>query len=723
MPKQLATQIFSLLNDINRSPDFHVYQSSKAFFPQLNIHGLDELALPLCEAQAKQLITYCSKAPYGKGTETIVDENVRKVWELDASKVSNGNQTWQRFLAKTLRDCEKKLDLQGQTLVAYPYKLLVYEEGSFFLAHQDTEKEDGMVATLVVALPSTHQGGELTITHQDKSVSVDFSDETKRYSFQSVMFYADCYHEVSPVKKGYRLVLTYNICLKGKRKLAGFDFSKQEQMLSQIFASWKNSLKDNDKKQLIISLDHQYSADGFSLDSLKGVDRSKADVLLHSAEKAGCKAYICLIEKYEMFTAWEEDELDELIESYHSVQQLIDTTGKEIDLVISSFEEDEIVSLSSLNPDKANKEEAIEQDYEGYMGNYGNTLSRWYRHAAVILWPLEYQLEILARNDTSSAISYIKDLYTNKDPKFSSDLRLLFSMVDNGSCRPDDKQFTLLTLMLTQKDEILAKRYCRHFLFTQDGLPSIKNIQQLIKLCGWAYIEEFLDIKDDSVRLRLLELLNKIKATLAWDQHPELERLFYSVVAESSNKNGWRNDAQKNFELIYPLCLGLTTRKSTEALTHFLASHRSNLSAENYILPYLEKQGTHLSNTSHIAAFNAVKNWLGEQFQDYYQRIKQKPEAALVEAIPDIECNCDDCSEIVNFMQSEEDEVELRKLKAQCEHISSQLQLYRVQVDYRINKHRRPWRFIMRKYGADQRARIAAYKKSKHYIERLEGLN
>ena len=104
---------------------------------------------------------------------------MRKVWELDSSKVSTGNRVWQDFINQTLRNYEEILDLQGQTLIAHPYKLLLYEAGSFFLRHQDSEKEDGMVATLAITLPSAHQGGELTITHRDQSVCIDFSAAAK----------------------------------------------------------------------------------------------------------------------------------------------------------------------------------------------------------------------------------------------------------------------------------------------------------------------------------------------------------------------------------------------------------------------------------------------------------------------------------------------------------------------------------------------------------------
>jgi hypothetical protein len=40
-------------------------------------------------------------------------------------------------------------------LAAQLYKMLLYERGSHFAPHRDSEKQEGMVATLVVMLPST----------------------------------------------------------------------------------------------------------------------------------------------------------------------------------------------------------------------------------------------------------------------------------------------------------------------------------------------------------------------------------------------------------------------------------------------------------------------------------------------------------------------------------------------------------------------------------------
>jgi hypothetical protein len=46
----------------------------------------------------------------------------------------------------------------------------VYEKGQLFLPHQDAEKDDTMIGTLVVSLPSLHTGGEVLIEHDGKTV-------------------------------------------------------------------------------------------------------------------------------------------------------------------------------------------------------------------------------------------------------------------------------------------------------------------------------------------------------------------------------------------------------------------------------------------------------------------------------------------------------------------------------------------------------------------------
>jgi hypothetical protein len=60
-------------------------------------------------------------------------------------------------------------------VTAVLYKLLLYEEGGFFKTHRDTEKADGMFATLVLQLPSTFTGGEFVVTHGGVSRTFDLA--------------------------------------------------------------------------------------------------------------------------------------------------------------------------------------------------------------------------------------------------------------------------------------------------------------------------------------------------------------------------------------------------------------------------------------------------------------------------------------------------------------------------------------------------------------------
>jgi predicted 2-oxoglutarate/Fe(II)-dependent dioxygenase YbiX len=89
----------------------------------------------------------------------------------------------------------------------------VYRKGQFFLPHQDSEKDDAMIATLVVTLPSAHTGGELVVHHLGAATTYRGFDT--RISL--VAFYADCRHEVRPVTSGHRIALTYDLLLHATR--------------------------------------------------------------------------------------------------------------------------------------------------------------------------------------------------------------------------------------------------------------------------------------------------------------------------------------------------------------------------------------------------------------------------------------------------------------------------------------------------------------------------
>ncbi len=54
--------------------------------PVIEVDGLGVIKLPLKPAMLKKLLAHCQAAPYGKGTQTLIDKSVRNTFELDPKK-------------------------------------------------------------------------------------------------------------------------------------------------------------------------------------------------------------------------------------------------------------------------------------------------------------------------------------------------------------------------------------------------------------------------------------------------------------------------------------------------------------------------------------------------------------------------------------------------------------------------------------------------------------
>jgi predicted 2-oxoglutarate/Fe(II)-dependent dioxygenase YbiX len=184
--------------------------------PGLLVGGVGMLRFPLGETQAQELIAQCKKSPFGHNMDTKMDESVRKSWQLQPDQLELKNPSWQTGIAELTEQIARRLGYKGVPLQAVLYKLLVYGEGGHFLKHQDTEKEDGMIATLVVQPPSAHEGGDLVV-YRNGGVQHrhDFGKAagTAAYLPHYAVHYADAEHSLEKVTKGFRLALVYSVCL------------------------------------------------------------------------------------------------------------------------------------------------------------------------------------------------------------------------------------------------------------------------------------------------------------------------------------------------------------------------------------------------------------------------------------------------------------------------------------------------------------------------------
>ncbi len=107
--------------------------------PGIAVDSVGTVRLPLSEDDTQALVQTSRQAPFGNGTETLVDVSVRKTWEIDAAKVQFLNKGWQRCLDGIVGKVTRELGVAGGSQNVRPefYKMLLYEKGAMFKAHKE----------------------------------------------------------------------------------------------------------------------------------------------------------------------------------------------------------------------------------------------------------------------------------------------------------------------------------------------------------------------------------------------------------------------------------------------------------------------------------------------------------------------------------------------------------------------------------------------------------
>lgn len=139
--KDLKHHLLQCISNIHSAGTFATFGVIENFVnPGVSIDPIGIVRLPLSEDDAHALIQASHQAPFGKGTETLVDESVRKTWEIHASKIRFLNKGgWDSCLDRIVGKVAKELGIAGgsQNIRAEFYKMLIYGKGGMFKAHKE----------------------------------------------------------------------------------------------------------------------------------------------------------------------------------------------------------------------------------------------------------------------------------------------------------------------------------------------------------------------------------------------------------------------------------------------------------------------------------------------------------------------------------------------------------------------------------------------------------
>ena len=522
-----AKNILSVIHQIKGGGDYVTSGAITMIIPGLMVDNALEISFPIRVEQIKDLVKMAHKAPFGKGSKTIIDANVRSVWEIDADKISFLNPGWQLLIATLIKKVKAGLGIEKTEVTASLYKLLIYENGDFFVAHKDSEKEKGMFGTLIIGLPSKHTGGALCVRFGSKEETIGFEEAVNQYQIPFAAFYADCEHEIEKITSGYRICLAYNLIQK--EGTDNLQLKQSKTYVQQIADLLKRHVQE---KRIVILLNHQYTPENFSLSSLKHNDRHKTDVIMKAAEAAGYYVKLGLFTCYKMgdmegdfYNDWDglkggDGAMGEVHEEYTHIENWANDGLPGLGYFI--IDEAEVIRDFDIS-----KGDPIAKEEEGYMGNYGMTIEYWYHYGAIVLWRKDQHLEIVSKLGIAEKLNWLT-YYAGKNcnTEEMAFIRSTFAEMAStspSSFRHEKLDFNIVAVLLVQLNatkylqssqgvELLTilfdkiSFYQWEKLIEHFGLPVFKNV----------FLNSFNEVKQSKHLLELLLHLSG-KANTAYD--------------------------------------------------------------------------------------------------------------------------------------------------------------------------------------------------------------
>ena len=749
-------QLEELLQSVDRPGGFCAHGRVFVPMPKLEVEGVGILSFPVPDSQVRSLVETAERAPYGKGADTLVDTSVRDCWQIDAARMRLGGGVWADTLRGILDTVATGLGCPAGRLDAKLYKLLIYEPGGFFSAHRDTEKTDGMIATLSITLPAAASaGGELIVRHRDREARIDMNaSEPSEVAFAA--FYADCAHETLPIREGCRLSLVFNICLRPgdtETPRQAPDYSDQVRDIAEHLIAWRDGAHGPDK--LIWLLEHEYSEAGLSFDALKNADAALGEVLNLAAERADCELHASIVHIEEHGSAsyidgsyldeWDQRgddtddvEMDEVFEGRYWLDGWTSGDGARPAFGELSVNPGELLPRRALDD-----AEPDEQWVNESSGNAGVTLERAYRHAAFVIWPHRATLDILAGENIDGAVDWARR-QVERGAVEAGDLiaRLISVWPVERPGRNGDARADMLRLLGRIGDATLAMRFLREVLLLRYDGSENESLPAVLRLADPGDIAEFLI---DLVESRFLFHAN---ATLAL-----LLRLGESGESGESANFDWRDALGGSVRaalatLPSALSPRTQTRESTwppapspkrigdaeirdlftlawrcglaeeaETAAAVIATHPEAIAPQRAIPSALEA----MSREEGLASGAAYLLLWRHAADSLLRRSAKPPEAPRDWVIESrIPCDCELCAALEAFCKHPVDRVCRFSVRAELRaHLHQQIERCRLDMSHVTERRGRPYTLVCTKNRTSYERRLAEYAKD---IETMRSL-
>ena len=506
-------------------------------------------------------------------------------------------------------------------------------------------------------------------------------------------------------------------------------------------------------EKLAVTLDYEYTEKGLTREALKGVDRARAEVLFEAARRARCRAYLALLTLWESGVGDDEREDEchaeyEMLEVHDenlTAEHWSDSDGDPLSFgTIDIDEDDEVVSarpLRSVQP---------EEDFEGFTGNAGMTLERWYRHAAIIVWPEERHFDILCDAGTEQAVAGLRQMVGEwkrtkqlgrtaaKDQCVAFAAKILsrwperpYADLHRTQARSDD----MLPLLAKLDEASLVRTYLRKVL----AADATQNPGQ--KLCGVCERHGWLTFREDLMHViaatsnetvvrnaRLIEQLS-VFGDETREHHALCGPLAVQMMSAVERWEGkrsdtdWRATKVDRSELLSRLVRALIACGEVgllERLVHHILEHSKAYPLTSVQMPALTALHPWLIQNLKEPT-TPLTHWLDACLEELEARAQRVPVEPVDWRRPSVlSCECGDCSALADFLKDPSERVHRFSVgKERRRHLHEMVDRHKYDVDHVTERRGRPYTLVCTKNTASYLRSVASHQKD---LDHLSGI-
>ncbi|KID97864.1 2OG-Fe(II) oxygenase superfamily protein, partial [Metarhizium majus ARSEF 297] len=277
----------------------------------LFVDGVGDIAMPLNETQARQMIEKARPLPPSESSYRNTDVPIPGNWVLDANKFALHHPNWPSFLQALCDQVSRNLGINTR-VTAKPFQMHIYEAGNVPSITEHSPLKDerpGMFGLMLLCLPSGHEGGEITMTCPDMDKMRLRTSECHSFA----CFYPQSLCEVAEVHSGFLWLLVFDIGLDPPVPLP-LKAAIQQPMLYKLRGSlerWLLKMKQDSEYTCAYHLLHYtYTKANFSFQGLKMQDMDKVQALKALSREFPIEILLAELEREEREVYLSKDEYE-----------------------------------------------------------------------------------------------------------------------------------------------------------------------------------------------------------------------------------------------------------------------------------------------------------------------------------------------------------------------------------------------------------------------------